>query len=215
MNSRKREKGEVEQELRNQLAALEASCSGYDSANFWEGPRIATGIYNIVNDGRKQGVSILSQLGIKSKMLFISYSTPQMPGNLLSWIPLCMIRLSSEKVEYVPQLDKGPDQPIWVSFREWWQEAVFENAKGQKLSRMNLVFALRSQDGGSHFDSELPITPYLELKEKGGGFQFGDGDLAEAAKFIPNAHLATVRHIAFELQQSISAAFNNGRRDSF
>ena len=205
MSSRVRSKEEVEQALRDQVDALESSCAAFDNGKLWEGPRIATVIYTLVNDGRSKSVSILSQLGIRGKILFISYATPKSKGNLLSWLPLCMLELGDGPTRYVPALSNGPYAPRKMHFQKWWEEQIFENRQGQKLSRMNLVFALRSQDGGSHFDPELPITPYLELKEQGAGFTASSTITSEQDKLIPNAHLVTLRHIAFELQESLSS----------
>lgn len=203
MNSRVRSREELEQALEDQLAALNSSCRGYDQGDMWEGPRMATTVYTLVNNGNSRSVSVLSQLGIREKIRFISFSTPQIPGNLVSWTPLCTFRVGNDGVAVLPSLDKGPAAPKDINFKKWWGEAVFENAGGQKLSRMNLVFALRSQDGGSHYDRELPITPYLELKDNGGGWQIFSENAEEDGAPLQNAHLATMRHIAFEVEQSI------------
>lgn len=201
MTSRKRSREELVQALHDQLAALRSSCAGYDSGNLWEGPRIATVVYTLVNDGRAKSKSILTQLGVRASMSFVSYSVPQIPGNLMAWLPLCWMMVGHEGARYAPLLGDVAQDRRAVKFQDWWTEAVYENVAGQKLSRMNLVFALRSKDGGSHFDEELPITPYLELKENGIGYtQRGENG---QQVLIRNAHLATLRHIAFELEQSI------------
>ena len=203
MTAQKRTHDELIEELNNQLAALKASCAGYDAGDFWEAPRLATIVYTLVNDGQSKIVSILTQLGLRNNIGFASYATPQNPHNLLGWLPLCMMHLANNDCLYVPVLDQGPpDQMRTMRFKDWWGEPVFQNAAGNKLSRMNLVFSLRSKDGGSHYDAELPVSTYLELKTDGLGFEFQDGS-GNPTRKLQNAHLATMRHIAFELEQSI------------
>ncbi|MEM5500040.1 hypothetical protein WNY59_00405 [Ahrensia kielensis] len=205
MKSQPRSRHELEQALQDQMSALSASCNGYDGGDLWEGPRIATTIYNLVNDGRsKKIVSVLTQLGLRNKISFVSYASPQISGNVLSWHPLCAINMNASTATYVPYLGDAPTKPTKIKFNKWWEEAVFENRSGQTLSRMNLVFALRSKDGGSHYDAELPISPYLELKETGGGWMYSENGSVQSGKPIRNAHLATIRQIAYELQLTLS-----------
>lgn len=200
----KRTHEELTEQLNHQILALRASCAGYDAGNFWEGPRLATTVYTVVNDGNNRSKSVLTQLGLRRKMQFLSYATPQMPGNLISWAPLCMMQMTAENCLHVPILDQGPSTKLakQLSFADWWNEPIFENRLGKKLSRMNLTFSLRSKDGGSHFDAELPSSPYLEMKNEGLGFVFHDGS-ENPPKPIQNAHLATMRQIAFELERTI------------
>ena len=218
LSGRTRTPKELRTELDNQLAALQASCDGYDSGNLWEGPRIATIIYTLVNDGHSRTVSLLTQLKMRNLIEFLSYSVPRDPNSLTATTPLCVFQISAEDGHlprscYVPVMDDGPvDTPKRLKFRDWWKEPIFENRNGQQLSRMNLTFALRSQDGGSHYDQELPFSPYLELKESGMGFYQEDdwivldlkGRQPSGTDIPTNAHLATIRQIAFELQRSLA-----------
>ena len=185
------------------MAALQSSSAGYDAGNFWEAARLATIVYTLVNDGRSRTVSILSQLGLRDQLEFLTHTEQNTPGNLIGWAPLCTIELAQEYCRYMPMLDRlAVERSKKVKFKTWWSEPIFENSYGQPLSRMNLVFALRSQDGGSHFDSELPQSPYLNLKNDAQGLQFIKYDGSPPVP-IRNAHTATMRQIAFELEQSI------------
>lgn len=196
----KRSREELLQELSDQRAALRASCDGFDAGHEWEACRLATVVYTLLNDGRSKTVSILSQLGLRSSISFHSYATPNTPGNLMTWVPLCITLISAGNLRYIPKLNNGPFGLVnQLKFSDWWKEAVFENTKGNQLSRMNLVFALRSKDGGSHYDNEIPESPYLELKQAGGGWSGAPGSVTN------NAHLASMRHIAYELEESLSA----------
>jgi hypothetical protein len=209
----RRTRDELEQELAGQIAALTASCNGYDAGNRWEGPRIATAVYNLVNDGKKKSLSLLTQLGIRNSIKYISHATARDPRNLMAWAPLIGMEMSYDgktniETEYYPILDTDENSLVRrISFSEWWNEPIFENSRGAQLSRMNLTFALRSKDGGSHFDPELPIGLYLELKQTGFGLSVAahDGNGQVVGKPAKNGHLATMRHIAFELLQSIDS----------
>jgi hypothetical protein len=70
---------------------------------------------------------------------------------------------------------------------------------------MNLVYSLRSRDGGSHYDRELPESAYLDLKTDAQGGKFFDSK-GSPGVVIKNAHTASMRQIAHELDRSISAA---------
>lgn len=201
MSIHKRTHQELVQELRNQLAALRKSCAGYDEGDEWEAPRLATVVYTLVNDGPRKGVSVLTQLGIRDRIPFASYAVPNPPGNLAPWAPLCMVHFHGA-AEYIPKLNERPADLRRVNFKRWWAEPVFENAAGKLLTRMNLVFHLRSKDGGGHFDAELPPSSYLEMRTNALGFGFGiEGQKLQPMR--PTAHLASMRHIAFEVEQSL------------
>lgn len=204
---------ELWQALDDQKRALASSGKGYDSGGFWEAPRLATAVYNVVNDGSKKTVSILSQLGVRGKARFLSSKPPHNPGNLFkSGAPLCIMRLKMGGEEppfggYVPRLDNGAQQfEQWLPFKDWWEESIYQNVAGAHLSRMNLVFSLRSKDGGSHLDREIPRSPYLDMIEQvGEGFvQDVRGEMVTRSP-VKNAHLATMRQIAWELERSLEA----------
>jgi hypothetical protein len=99
----------------------------------------------------------------------------------------------------------------WLSFSKWWEEPIFQEiapskpgfplGDGRKLSRKNLVFHLRSQDGGGHYDTELRHEPYIGLavRRRIGIYRDNNG----AAEPIGDPHLASMRQIAWELEQSL------------
>src|SRR5882724_5796434 len=76
-------------------SALQASCEGYDKGNQWEASRLATAAYAMVSDGGKNSRSILTQLGLRSSLKFISYSYPPNKNNMLPENPLTMVTVTA------------------------------------------------------------------------------------------------------------------------
>jgi hypothetical protein len=216
LNSHIRTPGEIWEQLEIQKRALASSAQAYDAGELWEAMRLATTVYNIVNSGKTKTRSILRQLGVEQKMQFLSTKPAVHPLNLLKdGAPLCLANLflpaidSSEegRADYVPRFMEGLNPPeSWLSFKDWWQESIYTNVRGLELSRMNHVFALRSKDGGSHYDAEIPDSPYLDFKEQRGELMElhstkSDGSVVR--KKIQNPHLATMRQISYELEMSL------------
>jgi hypothetical protein len=158
---------EIRQALIEQYHALIASSANYDAGNLWEAKRLATTIYNVVHDGGSRTKSLLGQLGIKSTIALLScVKPPDKPGTQTLAIAngMCGVSHTHEGPVYTPVLSKSFYRRT-VSFKEWYGETIFENQRKQPITRQNLVFSLRSQDGGSHFDPTLPDSAYLGLKD--------------------------------------------------
>ena len=122
---------------------------------------------------------------------------------------------------YVPSLG---DSAVWSSnerhrFSDWWDQEVYETHRGLKLTRKNLVFALRTTDGGSHVDEILSDEAYHWLATKGDANTFAvDGGIVgtisldgseigpppgQDAKPILHGHWATMRQIVWELDDAL------------
>lgn len=101
-----------------------------------------------------------------------------------------------------------------LAFSRWWEQKVFVSITGNlSVSRKNLVFGLRSHDGGAHLDGELTNEAYYRFS------RVGDHVSANAArsltlnaingkdgKPLPNGHLHTIRQMTWELEQAIATA---------
>lgn len=201
---------EVWQEFDNQMRALESSKRQYDSGEMWEAPRLATILHVLVNDGRKKTKSILSQLGIRDNLTFYSSGRPFDPTNLLcDGAPLAVPRISDSGGEYVPMFLAPGEFGVGlraVTFAVWWHEPIFTNKNGQQLSRLNLTSSLRSKEGGSHFDNEIPASPYLDLKTQSGAWEYFEIDEFgnETTSPMRNAHLASMRQIIWEIELTLA-----------
>ncbi|AMA58064.1 hypothetical protein [Bradyrhizobium sp. CCGE-LA001] len=191
--------------LAEQMEMLKASSENYDRGNCWEAKRLATTVATLLLDGRGKIRPLLVQLGLRSTLQFIS--TARSLETMRPRLALVAILLDGGPVRYSPYCDTEDFKLPWtheMKFQEWWEEPVFGAADGRTLSRKNVVFSLRSQDGGAHFDenwgndlSKMIATTNDEQLTTGDG------------KPIANAHLGTMRQIAWELTETLKPVLGN------
>lgn len=194
----KRTKAELLQLLADQRAALAASCQSYDKGNEWEAARIANSIFTLVHDGGSI-ISILSQLGIRGSLRFISSGHGDEPNNAMAGIPLVGFSLQRDGgSKTVPLCALGLERDRKAQFPNWWaKELIYQDDQFQ-LTRRRLVFSLRHQDGGSHV-GELTDEAYIRLKTKEIGFvRFNDEPMVAMY-----ALTATMRQIAWEVTKTL------------
>jgi hypothetical protein len=212
-------KDELKREFSEQLLALRAAAKSYDSGNHWSAKDLASIIYILFHDGTGRIKSLLRLLGLKGKInLLSSYIIPPtasgMEVTVAQSAPLIMLNIRNDQSEWVPIFDDNPfaDQFRWLSFQNWWEEKIFHPVSTINLSRKNIIFSMRNQDGGSHVDSHITNEDYATFSRKGdpwirsikNGVSFGEN----GGEQIPNAMRAIVRQLAWEVDQSlIRAAF--------
>lgn len=205
---RKRSPDEVRAAFQVQHKALVASSNAYDSGDLWEALRLATTVHTLVHDGGKNNRSLLSQMGVRASMRFLAAGHDISESrNALPDTPLVLMRISSGgDACYVPRLDDMPPAgPRWLQFGKWWeQDLIFRSGDGtHRLTRKKLVFALRNQEGGSHFDAELNDPNYIEMAHgKTWTVVRSDGMQGE----LRQVELATMRQVAWELLASMEQA---------
>jgi len=201
-----RSKQELLTALKEQLAALKGSSKAYDAGEQWEAKRLATTAYTLLHDGSGRTKSLLSQLGILDQMKFLASAPPINPDNLASDFPLVMIRMkvNPASAKYLPLLGDGPPLGERLPFADWWTQIILKDQRGLSLTRKDLVLTLRDQEGGSHFDKELTNPAYISAKDGNMGWTLvtpkGDQSID------PGPQFATMRQIAWELEQSINTA---------
>lgn len=194
-----------------QLRHMRRSCELYDAGVEEEAERLSTSVYTLAFDGSGRTVSVLTQLGFsvglriidsRTQLEGIDFENP--PPRSFFAPPLCMIRMSAEKVSCVPHCHASAEvPPEWprVSFSKWWESTVFRATNGRTLTRKNVVFHLRSQDGGSHVDRVIKEEAYHWLRvDLDPSVRAGVGNKQGP---ITNAHWATMRQIAWELDHSL------------
>jgi hypothetical protein len=94
-----RTRGELVSALNNQLKAIKASSAAFDEGEAWEATRLAVAVYVILYDGKGRTVSLLSQLGIKEKIPFVSTSVPANPNGLVAEMPLVIVECTGVGVD--------------------------------------------------------------------------------------------------------------------
>ncbi len=204
--------GELLVKLEHQLSALHSSSKAFDAGDHWEAERIAATLYILLHDGGKRTRALFTQLGIKRKIEFLSSSRGMngeyMPpfgskGEAIPPTPLVtFVAEGLGPFKCLPTLDalEGDVMTRYLPFSKWYDEPIYKNGKGQVLSRKNLIFSLRSQDGGSHIDPKLTDESYVSLKTD------PDGRVRVNGLPIENAHFATMRQIAWEVEKSLANA---------
>jgi hypothetical protein len=203
----KRTREELRQALETQLGFLRSSSRAFDDGNQQEAYRLATVVHMLVHDYGEKYKSILRLLGIKGKMRFVSSHEPPHPDNVLFCPTLVAMRIyggDDRASQYVPIFD-GPLSALRrVQFDEWWTETIVQEGAGRfRLSRKNLIFALRNQEGGAHFDDELRNPNYARFSKP----QISTPTVTRGNRppeVLLNVELVSMRQIAWEVDKSVS-----------
>ena len=203
ISKRKRTKEEACDDLRRQVHFIRKSCVDFDRGDVSEATRLATPIINIVFD-KGSHTSLLTQLGMKN-IHFIDTTTPDRPGNLMSYAGLYVTQMGSSGIDYKARLDMGLVPPRLVSFDDWWNKSVFNDRNGTTFSRGELLLHVRDTDGGAHIDTHLE-EEYAKLsKEKSFGWVMSvDG---QEVKPRTGPDQASLRQIAHEVLMALKRAF--------
>jgi hypothetical protein len=201
---------ELLENFRRQVANFRRSCAAFDSGALEEAERLASSIYVLCHDGvNSNSKSLLGMLGFKTKLLFpdsASSRGPRAPDVVQAGPPLLAIKMDANPLFYGAPLGDGEKRMARIGFSKWWEAEVYRNVQDQKLSRKNLIFFLRSQDGGGHVDDNIRDESYYRFVKFGDHVSWNDnrtlrvdfagGDTSEAAFY-------SVRQIAWEVDQAI------------
>lgn len=198
-----RTREEIEKALEIQCRALRSSSAAYDSGEWWEALRLATAVYVIVHDAGSKYQSILKQLGVRGSLKFLSTAFQYSPHNVLRETHLVVTRIYGDgSAEYRPKLDNRSESERLLQFYDWWESELIFRDGGFRLTRKKLVFSLRSQEGGAHFDPEIRDPNYIRFKQAQLTTPFV---VANGAPPVPilGAELASMRQIAWELLETM------------
>lgn len=213
---------ELEQELREQAEALRVSAASYDSGKLWEAKRLATTAYILLHDGGRNSRSLLGQLGLKGLMLSTANHDDSSP------MPLAIITMDVQAggkgASFTPFLDQYSTHRQTLPFSKWYEETVFVSGS-LRLSRKNLIFTFRSQAGGAHVDASISDDAFQWLRTNSpihlgpasvGPPRDAEGNevecppeleniFADLSGPVPNGHFASMRQIAWEIDQTLIA----------
>ena len=209
---------ELDKAFKNQMRALGSSVRNWlhNGADF-ETARIATAVANLVYD-RGRAVSILTQLGAKADMAFLSSGAVEQDGNLLDESPLVGFPIAGVFPPlYAQQTPAEMAKIVGYKFEGWWKVLPIYKTGGrvrvvdgkpptaQLLFRKDLVESLRDQDGGSHFDADLSHELYAKLARDGTGWSITqpDGSHAPILGMVP----AMMAQVGWELYSSVCTRF--------
>ena len=214
MPKHRRTNEEITSAFKDQMSALQSSAKAYDSGELWEAKRLATSVYTLCFDGTGRTKSLLGLLNIRTKIRYLDtvqdgehayLRDPKGNVRYTSFLPLVAIYFDDDKAGIHPRY-RGYEN--WerslrkISFDKWWNGTIFEVTGQNRMTRKNLVFAMRTQDGGAHYDRDIRDESYIRLGRDPLGpisIEYGGVELDNL-----DAHLASMRQISWELQHSIS-----------
>jgi len=198
-----RTRDETIHEMKDQLRALGILAAQFGKGETWAAKLMATVIYTICHDGTGRTLSLISQLGMRQNLQCITSALDPVPGNLVTMPLMLGIRVSvGADGGFFPRfLHSDVTKFEWMPFEEWWEQPVYSKSENNIITRNKLVRAVRSTDGGGHYDAELTSRDYVNLRAGAGWKNHSDGtDLVE-----PNAaHLLTIWAIGWELAVSMN-----------
>ena len=204
-----REEGEFREQLVVQIRHLRRSAREYDDGDEFEAQRLAVTIRNLVHDGPGRTTSLLTHLGVKSTLRYVDTRLLMPPGfppgTITSHAGLVIVEATlgpGGGARFVPALD-GREQAL-VDFGTWWSEPFVTDQRGTGFARKNFVLSVADQDGGAHIDATLGAQWAALTREGSLGIGVGDehGRMRHMGQSLA---LATVRQIAYELDQTVSS----------
>jgi len=221
---------ELHDNLIEQVQFLRTSCKLYDEGIRSEAKRLASAVYVLLHDAGQQK-SLLKMLDYRGKMRFLSAA--ERHEELEIYVPLLIYSIPDKGGHFEPNfpiIEQSKDNLPRLQFHSWWDEPVYLNGADQNLSRKNLVYALRNQDGGGHVDAALRDAAYRWLILKGakgaaipmkGGMTLMwnpmtnpralengilNGSMLEMIGGpVKDGHLAIMRVIAWELDETLKS----------
>lgn len=199
-----RDNADLRENLREQTQMLISSAQAYDKGVLWEAKRMATHVDTLLHDRGKRTVSLLTQLNVLMTLSFVSSSRGL--SELKPDTPLLLIVMTEKGTSFAP-LCQSMAAPPWlnrIKFSKWWEESIYRDNKGRTYSRKNLVCSLRDQDGGSHLDGKISDEEYVSMKAANFP-QMSIGAVDGTKSPVPNAHVASMRQIAWEVLESLKS----------
>lgn len=194
---------ELEAMLAEQLEWLESSARLYDTGKKHEAKRLAVTIRVLLHD-TSMSMSLLRQLGLKHRLLFLDTAGPVNRRNLLPLTPMLIFRATMTEGGLVPSYQPvfydgpRPDSGLRaLPFDDWWTMMVLRDADLEEFSRRDLVLYLANKVGGAHVDPDTQERLDTLAKSQTVGFSVGDGRTERRIQEDPI--LPYVRQIAFEL----------------
>ena len=215
---RRKTESELLEGLRRQIGHLRSSCAAFDAGKLAEAERIASAVYIICHDGNKNNVSALTHAKLRPKLLIpdttsYHYRALRETGQLHCNIPMCNLWKEQDgSIRHHPFFGE-PEQMDRIRFSKWWDQVVYLTAKNLRLTRKNLVYFMRSQDGGAHLDNRITSEAYAFLEAGNQPFLtkhpiYGEMYFQVAFKglgYPKFGHWATMRQIGWELEIALTA----------
>ena len=188
-------------ELRKQMRFIQGSAALFDAGNPDESIRIAIALDVIFNDeGRYKTLPEWEDL---KKVQMVSTCTKgiEKPDYMLSNLIALEIAPSSGLMRFRPSL--SIKEYRLLTLEKWWKGEVIFRSKDTPITRRDLALWARNTDGGAHIQKKHKSYEWLF---SGAGWAMELNPIGRKSRVVTakNAHLAALRQIAFEIQQSES-----------
>lgn len=202
--------------LKEQIQLLINSCNSFDNGSKIEAKNMISKIRTILYD-TNNSQSLLNHLN-KKDMLFYDAVAERDPRLLEPYMGLIELLIRPENIEYSPLFDRLPDRCLnrKTPFDEWWSETVVLEANKVQFTREDLIITMCNQDGGVHFDLELP-SEYIDLIQKSLGISYKNDNKKptinlntnhnDGSELITEVELVNIRQITHELLKSLKDEF--------
>lgn len=194
--------------LDEQVEWLEQSAKLFDAGKLHEAKRLAVSIRVLLHD-TTMSRSLLNQMNLKHRFLFLDTAGPVNERNLAPLTPLVSFRLGTNAAggagfTYQPVFYDGPkpDEGFRaLPFDYWWNMMVLRDSAPTKFSRKDLVLFLANSMGGAHVDPSTKQKFDALSRSNSVGFSVGDQYGERPVEEDPI--LPYVRQIAFELLETL------------
>ncbi|HBD7396235.1 hypothetical protein [Legionella longbeachae] len=191
------------QALKEQIYFLKQSSQQYDKGHVNEAKRIANVIRILVHD-TKNSKSILNQLELKDKSIFLDSAQSYNPNNLLTSACLVSMQFSNiggtvEK-RVIPLLNRTHGKGL-INFDLWWNQIILDD-KNRTYTRKDLILEMANTDGGAHIDPQLNEAYYnLTRNDSMKWLVFANN----GTEYLRDFCLASIRQIGFEMCETLDS----------
>lgn len=199
--------------LAEQLDFLRSSAAAYDRGIEHEAKRLSATIRTLVHDTGRS-TSLLHHLGVKNRVGFVDRGPPEPPpgGGHVIHFGVCIVRMQmvpGGDVRYQPVLGNPSPERVHppMSFKDWWRAPILRDQQGNSFTREELVLALANKDGGAHIDAALDEAYEALTRDNSMGFTQGEDNRPITNSLVH----ASVRHIAYELLETIEGGMTRAR----
>jgi hypothetical protein len=189
-------------ELGEQIEFLKRSAESYDNGFDGEAKRLALALRILVHD-TKTSHSLLGQL-TRLNGKFIGSAILEEPINKFPYSGLASILMVGSESKYVALLDDVFGHAVWLPFKEWWTQVIFDDHQGTNLTRRELILTAVDKDGGAHVDPELDGAYHKLFRGDSLRWQVVKEGVRSP---IPLAERAAIRQIAHEMLRTLEPKY--------
>ncbi|MDH5596502.1 MAG: SEC-C domain-containing protein [Candidatus Peregrinibacteria bacterium] len=209
MNKRPLTQEDLEKHLTEQIQLLQLSAESFDKGFDAEAKRMAVGIRILLHES-KSSHSLLGQLNKLDRQFYAS-NDADIKDNPFPYSGLVMLKMGIKtEGKYVAMLDDTSNEYKQVSFKEWWEDVIFDDKKGNRLSRKDIIITAANQDGGAHVDPNIE-EKYAKLsKDNSMGWTVQKNGKTKA---ITGIEKVAIRQITHEVLKTLVANYKAASKD--